>query len=108
MLNVTLKLARRPTRLPSRRDPLDGHEKPGYRPRPRVPYYSKPEQLEKNFRRNCLGIILQTKMFVACIGTLDLKSVDPVLKGVAGKVVLTIRRQNTLNRVPAGSWDVYE
>jgi len=47
-------------------------------------------------------------MFVARIGTLDLKSVDPVLKGPACKVILTIRRKNTLNRIPRGSRDVYE
>src|SRR6516162_6208528 len=48
------------------------------------------------------------KMFVARIATLDLKSVDSVLKGALCKVILTIRRKNTLKRIPSCSRDVYE
>jgi hypothetical protein len=47
-------------------------------------------------------------MFAARIKTLDLESVDSVLKGALRKVILTIRRKNTLNRIPRGSRDVYE
>src|SRR4029077_7191132 len=66
------------------------------------------EQLGKDFCWNCIGIILQTKMFVARIGTLDLKSINSVLKGAACKAILTIRQKNTLKRIPRGSRDVDE
>ena len=47
-------------------------------------------------------------MFIARIKTLDFESVDSVLKGALRKVILTIRRENTLNRIPPGSRYVYE
>ena len=47
-------------------------------------------------------------MFVPSIKSLDLKSVDSVLEGALRKVILTIRRKNTLNRIPCGSRDVYK
>ena len=107
MLDPPSKLLCRPARLSSSRDPLEWHKKRGYRPRPRVPHHSKFKQLRKYIRWNCIGIFLQTEMFVARAATLDAKSVDSVLKNGACEFVFTVTRKNALNRIASGSRDMY-
>jgi hypothetical protein len=108
MLYLSSKLLGRPARLSSRGDPLDRHEKPGYRARPRISHDSEFKQPGKDFRWNRIGVILQTEMFAARVGTPDVKPVDSVLKSVARQVIVTVRRENALNRISPGSRDVYE
>src|SRR5215472_7755941 len=103
MPDIPLKLVRRPVRLAPHRDPLEWHKKPGYRSRPRISHDSEFKQLGKNFRWNCISIILQTEMFVARVWTLDTKSVDSVLEIAACEAIFTIARKNALNRIPPSS-----
>jgi hypothetical protein len=95
-------------RLPSRRDPLEWRKKRRYRSRPGAPHNSKFKQPRENIWWNCVRIILQTKMFVARVATLDPKSVDSVLENAACEMVFTVTRENALNGISSGSRDMYE
>src|SRR5262249_15641403 len=107
-LNFVSKLLYRPVRLSSQPDPLEWHEEAGYRPRPRVPHHGEFKQPRKNIRWNYIGIVLQTKMFMTRVMTLDIKSINSVLQTAACEFVFTVARKNTLNRISTGPHDMYE